>query len=39
MAERPRLLIIQRGSMPHELPYNLRRSTRRTIGSRSTARG
>ena len=37
--ERPRILVIQRGSMPHELPYNLRRSARRTIGFQIDARG
>ena len=38
-AERPRVLIIQRGSMPHELPYTLRRSSRRTIGFQIDGKG
>jgi len=39
LAERPRFLIIQRGSMPHELSYNLRRSARRTIGFQIDGKG
>ena len=37
--ERPRILIIHRGSMPHELSYTLRRSSRRTIGFQIDGKG
>ena len=33
------MLIIQRGSMPHELAYTLRRSSRRTIGFQIDGKG
>ncbi|MGE0799802.1 MAG: M48 family metallopeptidase [Lautropia sp.] len=39
ITERPRVLVVQRGSSACELSYTLRRSTRRTIGFQIDGRG